>query len=231
MSEDRFLSRWSRRKAKARSGRAVAEPERPAPVLPPTVTEASRPSAAPAVAPAPDDPLPETAPETTPESSSEPTEEELEAEAAELGLPPLESLGEGSDFKAFMAKEVPARLRNRALRKLWISNPVLANLDGLVDYGEDFTDAATVVENMTTAYRVGRGYMRPGEEPEEEPEEMAEEMAEETGAEPSPDDPDRPDPDAERGAATASEESDISEAEKDADSSEPAADDDQVARG
>jgi len=27
----------------------------------------------------------------------------------------------------------------------------------LVDYGEDFTDAATVVENMQTIYKVGKG--------------------------------------------------------------------------
>jgi hypothetical protein len=33
----------------------------------------------------------------------------------------------------------------------------LANVDGLVDYGEDFTDAATVIENLQTAYQVGKG--------------------------------------------------------------------------
>jgi hypothetical protein len=43
------------------------------------------------------------------------------------------------------------------LRRLWLSNPALANVDGLVDYGQDFTDSATVVENLQTAYQVGRG--------------------------------------------------------------------------
>ncbi|MEM7238949.1 MAG: DUF3306 domain-containing protein, partial [Pseudomonadota bacterium] len=43
------------------------------------------------------------------------------------------------------------------LRKLWLTNPVLANLDELVDYGDDFTDAATVIENLQTVYRVGHG--------------------------------------------------------------------------
>jgi hypothetical protein len=33
-------------------------------------------------------------------------------------------------------------------------------LDGLIDYGDDFTDAGTVVANMQTAYQVGRGYKR-----------------------------------------------------------------------
>ncbi|SLN40552.1 hypothetical protein PEL8287_02002 [Roseovarius litorisediminis] len=75
----------------------------------------------------------------------------------ELGLPDPDSLQPGDDFKAFMAKAVPDRLRRRALRRLWLSNPALANLDGLLDYGEDFTDSAKVIENMQTAYQVGKG--------------------------------------------------------------------------
>lgn len=35
----------------------------------------------------------------------------------------------------------------------------MANVDGLVDYGEDFTDAAMVVENLQTAYQVGKGML------------------------------------------------------------------------
>ena len=60
----------------------------------------------------------------------------------ELELPAPESLKEGDDFSAFMSKAVPDRIRRRALRVLWRSNPVLANVDMLVDYGEDFTDSA-----------------------------------------------------------------------------------------
>ena len=87
-------------------------------------------------------------------------DEKPDAEAlAELNLPDPDALGPGDDFSAFMAKTVPDRLRRRALRRLWISNPILANLDELVDYGEDFTDAATVVENLQTAYRVGKGML------------------------------------------------------------------------
>lgn len=87
----------------------------------------------------------------------------------ELGLPNPDDLQPGDDVKGFMAEAVPARLRNRALRKLWASNPILANVDGLVDYGEDFTDAATVVENLATAWQAGRGYRFPEPEPEPEP--------------------------------------------------------------
>ena len=75
----------------------------------------------------------------------------------ELGLPDPETMQPGDDFSAFMSKAVPDRLRRRALRRLWRSNPVLANVDGLVDYGEDFTDSATVIGTLQTAYQVGRG--------------------------------------------------------------------------
>ena len=94
--------------------------------------------------------------DTPPETAAEQelTDEEL---LAELDLPEPEGMKAGDDFSAFMQARVPERLRRRALRSLWLSNPTLANLDELVDYGEDFTDAATVVENMQTVYEVGKG--------------------------------------------------------------------------
>ncbi|MGV6805841.1 MAG: DUF3306 domain-containing protein [Ruegeria sp.] len=78
---------------------------------------------------------------------------------AELNLPDPDLLQIGDDVSGFMAKAVPDRLRRRALRRLWRLNPVLANVDGLVDYGEDFTDASCVVENLQTAYQVGKGML------------------------------------------------------------------------
>lgn len=92
-------------------------------------------------------------------------EEKTDAEVlAELELPDPDTLKEGDDFSVFMAKAVPDRIRRRALRALWRSNPVLANVDMLVDYGEDFTDSATVMENMQTAYQVGKGMLKHVEE-------------------------------------------------------------------
>lgn len=76
---------------------------------------------------------------------------------AELDLPDPDHLQQGDDFKAFLTEAVPARIRTRALRRLWRVNPILANVDGLVDYGEDFNDASFVIENMQTAYQVGKG--------------------------------------------------------------------------
>lgn len=87
-------------------------------------------------------------------------EEKSDAEIlAELDLPDPENLKMGDDVSRFMAETVPDRLRTKALRRLWRLNPVLANVDGLVDYGEDFTDAACVVENLQTAYKVGKGML------------------------------------------------------------------------
>jgi hypothetical protein len=79
---------------------------------------------------------------------------------AELGLPDPDTMVQGDDFSAFLKSAVPERLRRRALRRLWRSNPVLANLDGLVDHGEDFTDKAVVVPGMMSTYQVGKGMMR-----------------------------------------------------------------------
>jgi len=87
-------------------------------------------------------------------------EEKTDAELCEeLGLPDPDALKMGDDFRVFMDKAVPERLRRRALRRLWVSNPVLANLDGLNDYADDYTDAAMVVPGMKTTYQVGKGML------------------------------------------------------------------------
>ena len=87
-------------------------------------------------------------------------EEQTDSEILEeLNLPDPDHLKAGDDITGFMSKEVPERLRQRALRRLWRLNPVLANVDGLVDYGEDFTDAAVVMDGMQTAYQVGKGML------------------------------------------------------------------------
>ncbi|MEO9515124.1 MAG: DUF3306 domain-containing protein [Paracoccaceae bacterium] len=95
------------------------------------------------------------------EAVADKSDEEL---LEELGLPDPAHMDAESDFKAFLQDTVPARLRTRALRQLWRVNPVLANLDGLIDYGEDYTDAATVIENLQTTYQVGKGMLAHVEE-------------------------------------------------------------------
>ena len=75
-----------------------------------------------------------------------------------LELPDPETLKLGDTVEKFMDGRVPERLRARALRAFWKTNPVLANLDGLDEYWDDYTDAAMIIENMETLYQVGKGY-------------------------------------------------------------------------
>lgn len=93
-----------------------------------------------------------------------------------LELPAPEDLALGDRAEGYLAPNVPEHIRQRALRAFWRTNPVLANLDGLDDYCDDFTDAAMVVENMQTIYEVGRGYAQQAldalESLAEEPEEL-----------------------------------------------------------
>jgi hypothetical protein len=87
--------------------------------------------------------------------------EKTDAEILEgLGLSDPDLMKMGDDFSAFMNRAVPEHLRRRALRKLWLSNPVLANLDGLCDHNDDFSDAATVLPDMKTSYQIGKGMMQ-----------------------------------------------------------------------
>lgn len=78
---------------------------------------------------------------------------------ARLDLPEPESVASGDMLQKFMSNGIPSHLRKRAMRALWRSDPIYANLDGLVDYADDYTDAATVVPNLKTAYQVGKGML------------------------------------------------------------------------
>ncbi|NOR62588.1 MAG: DUF3306 domain-containing protein [Rhodobacteraceae bacterium] len=101
--------------------------------------------------------------------------EKPEAEVlAELELPNPDDMQAGDDFSAFMKETVPAALRNRALRTLWRSDPVLANVDMLVDYGDDFTGKNDPVRIIKTIYRVGKGMLPDKEDIEDEEVEAAE---------------------------------------------------------
>ncbi len=70
-----------------------------------------------------------------------------------------ETLDSSVDLKEFMQNKLPDRLRQLALRRLWKVVPIYGEVSELVEYGEDFTDAATVVDGLQTAYVVGKGYV------------------------------------------------------------------------
>ena len=91
----------------------------------------------------------------------------------ELGLPDPTTLKPGDDFAAFLKDAVPDRIKKVALRKLWTSNPILANVDGLLDYGEDFTDAAVGAGVVETTYQVGKGMLAHVQEMARQAEEAA----------------------------------------------------------
>ena len=95
-------------------------------------------------------------------------EDAAEAEDAEIrpeDLPDIESLDEHSDFTVFLKKGVPEALRRQALQRLWRSNPVFANLDGLAEYDEDYTLAASAADKVKSLFQTGKG-MRAGDEDE-----------------------------------------------------------------
>jgi hypothetical protein len=81
----------------------------------------------------------------------------LPAETPPETLPPIETLTAQSDYKIFMQAGVPEATRNAALQKLWRSDPVFANLDGLVEYGEDYAAVFKSTAVVRTVYRVLKG--------------------------------------------------------------------------
>jgi len=128
---------------------------------------------------------------------SEPETTEAD-EAALAELPDIDTLDKDSDYTVFLRDGVPEALRQRALRKLWLSDPVLANLDGLNDYDDDF--AAIVQEGAAYMQRLvdaGERLTRPGAE-DEPAEEAAAEMngdaatENDSGPESAPSDDERP---------------------------------------
>ncbi len=137
--EGGFLSRWSARKTQIAKGEDV-------------------PDEVPATEIAEDDVVED-------EEDATLTDAEL---LEKYDLPDPEAVTEESGLEQFLnGKGLPGRVRQMALRRLWRLNPLFGVVDDMVEYGEDYTDAATVVEGMKTAYTVGKGYKKDVVEPEE----------------------------------------------------------------
>ncbi len=141
MAEERFLSRWARRKNAAQAG--VAEDREEA--------EASRA----AIAPRDADNGPPT--DTMPEEGPEP-DEEAEANRQAAEAVDLETIGVDTDMSVFFRKGVPGALKTAAMRQLWRSDPVFACIDGLNDYDTDFTGAGEAAREVITRWQVGKGF-------------------------------------------------------------------------
>lgn len=145
--DDRFLSRWSRRK--------LAEKQREDLGLPDVGEEIEQ---------APEDlsALPDDDPVSAEARARGEMDPEVDPEAESERHPAedidIDSLTKESDFTIFMQKGVPAALKKKALRKLWTSDPVLANLDGLNDY-EDMEWTYGLSDTATTDWKLGRGFL------------------------------------------------------------------------
>ncbi|MCH8924532.1 MAG: DUF3306 domain-containing protein [Proteobacteria bacterium] len=132
--KDGFIKRWSLRKRTARRPRAEEG-------------QADQTAQAPTAA------VPEVEPPAGPPSEAA-GDPEVVAQ-----LPDLDSLDDTTDFTVFLKEGVPDVIRRKALRKLWRVNPVLANLDGLNDYDEDYTVSEALVKGLKTVYEAGKGYL------------------------------------------------------------------------
>ncbi|TYC55520.1 DUF3306 domain-containing protein [Marinobacter sp. BW6] len=165
MAESR-LQRWARKKAEAA--------KRPEPSPPPVIET-------------------EPAPEEQELAINEalPEHELLE----KYGLPDPENIELGTDITGFMRKEIPEFLRRKALRGLWKSNPVLAVLDGLNDYDEDYTLASTAGQTVATLYKVGEGLVDKAKKAADVVDDQSEKQAVSSMAEPDSTTAGEPEPD------------------------------------
>lgn len=89
--------------------------------------------------------------------------ERAEAEANRLAAEAVEldEVEYGFDFSIFLKRGVPDLLRKKALQKFFNSSPVLANLDGLNDYDEDYNNPLHKVYKST--WDVARGFLTESE--------------------------------------------------------------------
>ncbi len=101
------------------------------------------------------EPAEEAEPETEEEAMA--LLEERDPELAEqISTMDLNKLSYDDDFTVFMKTKVPDIIRRKALSKLWLSHPLLANLDGLNEYDEDYTQAADAAEMVRKAFEAAR---------------------------------------------------------------------------
>lgn len=87
-------------------------------------------------------------------------EAELLANREEAEAIDLDTIDADSDLSLFFKDGVPETLKRQALSRLWRSSPVFANVDGLVDYDDDFADPKLIMKTFTSAYQVGKGYLK-----------------------------------------------------------------------
>ena len=146
--EDGFLSRWAKRKADVREIEVREIKERRAAQTPQPDGDGDHALSADGQASA----------ASADARDVPPDDQTRQRWIEELEAVDIETLTYDNDFTIFMKSWVPGPLRQRALRKLWTTNPALAVLDGLNDYDLDYTDAAMQAGKVVSSYVAGRGY-------------------------------------------------------------------------
>jgi len=115
--EENFISRWSRRKREAADETAHSKKTDPTQTINPLDEQ----------------PVPGS------KISAEPAAKEFDVSS----LPPIESIGAGTDITAFMQPSVPSALRHAALRRVWAADPAIRDFVGLNEnYWNDVAGAA-----------------------------------------------------------------------------------------
>ncbi len=113
MSNEDFLSRWSRRKRVAEA-RPESLPSSPVPSPPPTGGDEG--------------------PVLDSEAGKSVEESDLSAP------PPLDTITAATDVTAFLRKGVPLALTREALRRAWVADPAIRDFVGLAENAWDFND-------------------------------------------------------------------------------------------
>lgn len=122
MSDEDFLSRWSRRKRAAQPAQNTAQPA--------------------ATSAVPEVPLSaDNASVTSPETRPAKAEDEFDF----ASLPPIESITATTDVTAFLRTGVPLELRRAALRRAWVSDPAIRDFIGPSENAWDFNDPNAMV--------------------------------------------------------------------------------------
>jgi len=149
--DDNFFSRWSRRKVQVRTGQPLPV-EPPAPAAPEAVAQAAAPVA---------QTLPETAEAPASAAPAEPAPEPPRP----LTLDDVAQLTRDADFKPFVGRQVPAEVRNAAMKKLF-TDPHYNVMDGLDIYIDDYSQPSPLSAAMM-AKMVGAQFLKLVDDPNE----------------------------------------------------------------
>jgi hypothetical protein len=113
-----------------------------------------------------------------PAAPAHPAPAVVEEEFDLASLPPLESLGAGSDLSAFLHAKVPALLRQAALRRVWAADPGIRDFTGPADYAWNYNDPngvpgfALSLGDVDLKKLLAQAIGAPEETPEDAPDEI-----------------------------------------------------------